>query len=235
MKHAILLMLLGMMVLVVGCQDSATPPREAADQADEAEAEAAAVVEEVEETVEEAVEEAEASEISPPIDEPGTYVYRGKSRDQAWFNTMYERYCNQTAKIDDEFFDVGDDQVLPASIKHAQRGTWAEVHDAEVKEVLSDPVGYKVNVRRHAYRTSDMEPLDELPEETNFDIYLDESSEERMRGDEFEEHIVCISSRHFVIHRPVTREEFAQALRDGFILIRYQLNEDGTIDKSYEE
>ena len=229
MTRTALLILLGLALVAVGCEKSVTDPT-AEDAADQAKRKAAEITG--------PSDSPEAPEVTPPADEekvkPIKVVYLDIPRDAAWFDAMFERYNDKIALVGDTFYDIGDDKVLPPPIQNATPGDWGEVHDAEVKEVR-DPIGYTVLVRKHAYRMSDQVALDELPEEGPFPIILDDDSEERMRGDKFEEDVVCIKARHFILYKPLTREQFAKALADGFTLVRYELKPDGTIDKSYEK
>ena len=221
MKHAAICILLGLTVLAVGCGKGKTDKPPAADPTPPA--------------------PAPQPEVTPPPVEPPPLprtdiVYLGAPRDQAWFDAMFEYYCTRIAKIGDDFYDVGDDQIMPAPIKTAVPGNWFHLHDAVVDEV-DDEAGerYEVTVNRHAYRTSDLEPIDNLPEEGGFDIIIDEAPENIMRGDPFDEQVVCTIARHFVIYQPLTREQFAEYLARDLPLIRYTMNEDDTIDKAYDE
>jgi len=173
-----------------------------------------------------------------------TYVYKGHQVSAAWLDQQYVYFKDKIAVVDGKFYDIGKALVQIALARHFPLDNWpcyvTETPPAVGEARLSAPVPT-------SYR-----PYDILTHATVLQIVAKDEAiitsghllfhvrgidpPKQIDGTRFEEVLLVYAGTYqyvntmgakrtvqsFVVYQPVTREQFAKALTDGFQLVRYR-------------
>lgn len=186
------------------------------------------------------------TDLLPAAESPpgaATYAYKGCQVSAAWLDQQYAYFKDKIAVVDGKFYDIGKALVQIALAHHFPLNGWpcyvTETPPAVGEARLSAPVPT-------SYR-----PYDILTHATVLQVVGKDEAiisgkllfhvqgidpEKQIDGTPFEEVLLVYVGTYqfvntmgakrtvqsFVVYQPVTREQFAKALADGFQLVRYR-------------
>jgi hypothetical protein len=160
----------------------------------------------------------------------GDVVYLDEVRPPRWVRRMYDKYHDQIAEIDGEYYDIGESRLAkPRLVTAAAVGTWVLVPDARVQEIVG-PNEMIVRVLPQAVKTREWRygqmvdvyeahPAQILIVETDTSGYGDDH---RFFGGLI---VVAAGQRPRVRpYEPLSREQFVEAINSGLRLVTYSYN-----------
>ncbi|MGA2092372.1 MAG: hypothetical protein ABSH16_03050 [Sedimentisphaerales bacterium] len=162
----------------------------------------------------------------------GRIIYRGKERDEDWFNRMYKRFSDKIALVGDKFVDlgtepkeIGNDFVEVGTIIDARYG------DNTVISVIGDREAL-IN-----YQGGRLSQISSITKVTYHICGYDYPLIDGQRLDIlFKKNLICVGTYEYTTAqgakktiqsfkvwepKPLTKEQFAEALRSGFELVNY--------------
>ena len=197
----------------------------------------------------------ESSSASKPI---GRIIYRGKERDEDWFNRMYERFSDNVAYADGKFYNIKEGLINQKTISDEsfEIGTFVRTPtDCNVYKLLSDGevlimrpesqstttiyrtpdgrYGHEFGIKTATYAQTKIYTTPELL------FHVKGATDSVVEGEHFSSSkLIYIGSYHyqdrkiqsFIIYEPLTKEQFAEALRSGFELVNYVERKGKTVE-----
>ena len=150
------------------------------------------------------------------------FIYLGRPRTGAWFNTMYEKFHEKTARVDGRYIDIGKDVLQRRMVSpDALRGeVYRETHrKCYVLQIIGS---HEALIKGHKYSGSGLhmfhvKGLDTkgLVDGADFGgkklIYCGTYRYVTTNG-------ATKTIRSYMVYTPLTREQFADALAKGFKL-----------------
>jgi regulator of replication initiation timing len=185
----------------------------------------------------------EAGSASKPI---GRIIYRDKERDEEWFDRMYERFSDSIAYADSKFYNIKEGKLNQKTIGEGsfKIGTFVRTpDDCNVYKLLGE--GEVLIVRPESQSTT---TVYRTPDQREFGVktttyaqtkiyttpellfHVKGAADNAVEGEPFSSSkLIFIGSynyqdrkiQSFIIYEPLTREQFAEALRGGFELVNY--------------
>lgn len=173
----------------------------------------------------------------------GEIVYRGKQRTQKWFDRMYERFYDKIAYADGKYYDIQEGMLNQKMINEEPlpTGTFAETPDnCKVYKTLTNR---EVVIIRPASENSTTVYQPALPygqRAASSKTYVHTTPEllfhvkgiadNVTEGNPFSTNkLISIGVyayedrkiQSFIVCEPLTKEQFAEAIKSGFVLINY--------------
>jgi regulator of replication initiation timing len=155
--------------------------------------------------------------------EPNDIVYNGKKRSRKWFDEMYERFHDKIAFIDNNYVDIGEEILDLHGIwvndpRSEKRRMGVAPYRSTVLSVLGDGevlINYEyeniLHIRGVEHNFVDGEPWPNgtpLIRAGNFDYTASNGRHKTVWS--------------FVVYKPLTKEQIAEAIRSGFELVEYK-------------
>jgi|GEM_PF-6326345 len=175
----------------------------------------------------------ESGSASKPI---GRIIYRGKERDEDWFNRMYERFSDKIALAGDKFVDPETFKLKSISDDYVEVGTIIDAGYGENKVV--SVIGDKEALIHYQY-VPQMTLGGMRVSSTNIIYHLCGYDHPLIDGQTLGiKNLICVGTYKYTTAsgvqktvqsfkmcewklKPLTREQFAEALRSGFELVNY--------------
>lgn len=175
---------------------------------------------------------------------PSNIVYRGKKRTQKWFERMYENFYDKIAYADGKYYYIQEEILDQKTIgeKALETGTFARTpNNCKVHKIFSDgevliirPASessstvYRRASRYGTWPASAKTYVKTIPELL---FHVKGISDNVVDGQPFSTNkLISISSytyegrkiQSFIAYEPITRKQFADAIKSGFKLISYR-------------
>lgn len=179
-----------------------------------------------------------------------TYMYLGKPRSREWMEAMYQRFAYQIVQVDGKYLDVGKALVGASEVPAvAEIGPTGETPaGCEVMQVIDNR---QVLIRRPEFTFRSrvigggggaLGAMHRMIQEGAASVHRDEllfhvsgvDTKNLLDGAKFNAKLVSIGTYSYesvaggpvtvpsyTVHRPLTREQFAQALASGVRLVSY--------------
>ncbi len=170
----------------------------------------------------------------PEAGKAETYMYLGKPRTKAWFDRVYRDFADKITFVDGQYLDVGKALVGASEVPGvAEIGSAGETPDrCKVFQVVAEDA---ILVRRSEFRTGGGPGGFPWIHRELFFHVKGVDTKDLTDGAEFSAKLLSIGTYHYTavdgaiktipsytIHAPLTKEEFADALANGFRLVKYR-------------
>ena len=180
----------------------------------------------------------------PASDVSDSVTYLGQDRSSAWFNEMYERFHDKIAEIDGRYYDIGESKLTRVRVvAEGSLGSHVLIRGGTVRKIIS-PTQMLVYVPKQGFKSrkwrfGQWADVYETDPEQLFLVVMDTSAHRKgyrfSGGVVITVHSTTPGEAQVKPYQPLTREQFADALSSGHVLVRYAEDKKRGIKREQEQ